>query len=268
MLKTIAFLLLAGFGWLGLSGKAEQMMLYHFDPTRILPAAAGVPAMTEIALQQNGETIILWVAKPAAGKPSILYFHGNAGNLANRARRFRAFTDRGFGVVAMAYPGSSGSSGTPDQDTILANAQTTLAAIRTYAGKSGVVLYGESLGTGVATLTAATRTAADIPVNALVLEAPYTSIPDVAAHLYPALSAFTGILTDTYPSIDRIGQTAIPLLILHGTDDQLIPVELGRQLFAAAPTPDKTFYPVRGAGHSNVWQPDAQKVLYDFLDRF
>ncbi len=268
MLKFFAVLAFFGLGWLGLSGKAEQMLLYHFDATRVAPAAAGVPRLHEVELETDDQTLILWVAKPRRGKPTVLYFHGNAGNLANRARRFKALTDRGFGVVAMAYPGSSGSSGAPSQKTILKNAETTLTKIRSFVGNSGIILYGESLGTGVAVLAAASKTARNLPLKALVLEAPYTSIPDVAAHLYPRLAAYTDILTDTYPSIDHIGKIKIPLLILHGTNDQLIPIEQGRQLFAASPATDKTFYPVKNAGHTNVWQPDAQKMLYRFLNRF
>lgn len=268
MFKTFAVLAFLGLGWLGLSGKAEQMLLYHFDATRVAPAAAGAPRLHEVTLETDGQTLILWVAKPRRGKPTVLYFHGNAGNLANRAQRFKALTDRGFGVVAMAYPGSSGSSGAPNQKTILKNAEITLAKIRSTVGNSHVVLYGESLGTGVAVITAASKTARDLPIKALVLEAPYTSIPDVAAHLYPRLAAYTDILTDTYPSLETIGRVKTPLLILHGTNDQLIPIEQGRQLVAASPAKDKTFYPVKNAGHTSVWQPDAQKVLYRFLDRF
>ncbi len=130
-----------------------------------------------------------------------------------------------------------------------------------------MVLYGESLGTGVAVHVASTVTA---PPVAMVLEAPpYSSIRDATRHHYPQLGNLVEHLPNLFPSKTRIARRAVPLLILHGSEDQVIPVEMGRELFNLAPSPDKTLHVVQGAGgHANVWQPSAQQVLYDFLDRF
>ena len=187
MLKIIGITSILAFGFLGLSGPTERMMVYPFDTTQISPANAGVPKMREVLFESGGETLVLWVAKPKAGKATILYFHGNAGNLANRAPRFQTFLDRGFGVVAMAYRGSSGSTGTPSQQDIIKDAVNVYMSMPQLAGDSAVIFYGESLGTGVAVLSAGSKAMSGNMPDAIVLESPYTSITDVARHAYPQL---------------------------------------------------------------------------------
>ncbi len=258
---------LFGFGFLGLSGPTERMMVYPFDPMQVSPANAGVPQMREVLFETGGETLVLWVVKPKLGKPTILYFHGNAGNLANRAQRFRAFIERGFGVVAMAYRGSSGSSGKPSQKAILADAINVHLKLPELAANGPVIYYGESLGSGVAILTANSKAVSWTPPAAIVLESPYTSIPDVGRRAYPKLAVLAWAMKNQWATEHHIQHVHYPLLILHGAGDDLIPIEMGRAVFELSPATDKTFYPVKGAGHNNVWQPDAQAVLYRFLNR-
>ena len=267
-LKALGIAALLGLTSFGLLGKFEQSMVYPLDATEVAPADAGVPNMQAVRFASGKETLVLWVAKPKAGKPVILYFHGNAGNLANRAPRFDAFEKRGFGVVAMAYRGSSGSTGKPTQKGILRDAINVYQALPDLVGTAPVILYGESLGTGVAVLMADSPELANTPPAAMVLEAPYTSIPDVTRRIYPKLRPLLFLMKNRWPSLRHIRNLDIPLLILHGTDDPLIPIEMGRGLFDASPVNDKTFFAVQGAGHSDVWQPDAKVALYAFLDRF
>ncbi|WP_428539686.1 alpha/beta hydrolase [Profundibacter sp.] len=268
ILKALGITALLGLTSFGLLGKFEQTMVYPLDPTEVSPANAGVPQMQAIRFDSGKETLVLWVAKPAAGKPVILYFHGNAGNLANRAPRFASFEKRGFGVVAMAYRGSSGSTGKPSQRGILRDAINVYQALPDLVGPAPVILYGESLGTGVAVLTADSPELANTQPAAMVLEAPYTSIPDVTRRIYPKLKPLLFLMKNRWPSIRHIGNLHVPLLILHGTDDPLIPIEMGREIFDASPATDKTFFAVQGAGHNNVWQTDAKVALYAFLNRF
>lgn len=268
MLKAIGVIGVLAFGFLGLSGPTERMMVYPFDTARVSPASAGVPKMHEVLFETGGETLVLWVAKPKVGKATILYFHGNAGNLANRAPRFQTFMGRGFGVVAMAYRGSSGSTGTPSQKDIIKDAVNVYMSMPQLAGDGAVVFYGESLGTGVAVLSASSKTVTGNMPAAIVLESPYTSITDVARHAYPQLGSAVNVLQNKWPTKDWIGDLDIPLLVLHGTKDALIPIEMGRDVFNLSPATDKVFHAVKGAGHNNVWQPQAQAVLFRFLSRF
>lgn len=267
MKRLLLILVLLGAATTAFAWNVEALLLYHFDKTRISPADAGEPRLREV--QRDG--IILWVATPKSGRPTVLYFHGNAGNLANRTRRFTAFLNQGFGVVAMAYPGSSGSTGEQTAE------QFTRLAVRTYLelpkliGGGPVVVYGESLGTGIATHVAASA-AADPgkgigPPAGLVLEAPYTSIRDATRHHYPQLGKLVERLPDLLPSAHWIQRTAAPLLILHGSEDQVIPVEMGHEMHRLSAATDKTLHVIKGAGHVNVWQPEAQRVLMRFIAR-
>ena len=268
ILKTLGIAALLGLTSFGFLGKFEQSMVYPLNPTEVAPADAGVPQMQAVRFTSGKETLVLWVTKPTAGKPVILYFHGNAGNLAIRAPRFVAFQKRGYGVVAMGYRGSSGSTGKPSQKGILRDAINVYLALPDLVGPAPVILYGESLGTGVAVLAADSSELAATPPAAMVLEAPYTSLADVTRRLYPKLKPLLFMMKSKWPSIRHIGNLDIPLLVLHGTDDPLIPVEMGRKLFDASPARDKTFFAVQGAGHNDVWQTDAKVALYAFLNRF
>ena len=268
ILKSLGIAALLGLTSFGLLRNFEQSMVYPLNPAEVAPGDAGVSQMQAVRFASGKETLVLWVVKPKAGKPVILYFHGNAGNLAVRAPRFGAFQKRGFGVVAMGYRGSSGSSGKPSQKGILRDAVNVYLALPDLIGPAPVILYGESLGTGVAVLTADSPELAATPPAAMVLEAPYTSLTDVTRRLYPKLKPLLFMMKNKWPSLRHIRNLDIPLLILHGTDDPLIPIEMGRKLFDTSPADDKTFFAVQGAGHNNVWQPDAKVALYAFLNRF
>lgn len=274
MLRWALCFLLFGAGAAPASSKLERQLLYPFDPTEISPKAAGEPRLAARRFKtRDGEVLIIWAAKAKTDKPVILYFHGNAGNLATRQPRFTTFLNKGYGLVVMAYRGSSGSSGTPSQNTIEGDAAGLYRALPQIIGAAPIVLYGESLGAAVAiglTVNSATDggpKGALAPV-AMVLESPFTSIADVGRHLYPKLAPALWLLQDKWPSQDRIGKRNIPLLVLHGADDELVPVAQGRKIHALSAATDKQIFEVPGAGHNQVWQPEAQKMLFEFLSRF
>ncbi|MCP5038836.1 MAG: alpha/beta hydrolase [Rhodobacteraceae bacterium] len=264
MLRLVVFLAAVFAGTTLFALSAEQLLLFHFDPTRINPEAAGEPRLREI----EREGLVLWVADPAPGRPTILYFHGNAGNLANRIARFSAFLDRGLGVIAMAYPGSSGSVGKQNSQTIQEFAEVLYLQVPALVTPGPIILYGESLGTGVALQLAASDAVGESPPVAIVLEAPYTSILDLGRQIYPRLGPYLHWLGDPWVSREWITMQDTPLLVLHGTEDRIIPTQMGRDIFRLSPATDKILHLVAGAGHNNVWQVSAQEVLYRFLQRF
>lgn len=259
MARLVAMLGLVGLAWLLLSGRLEQEVLYPFSPERHPPPTGYV----ETALPTpDGATLIVWSAPPAPGRATVLYFHGNAGNLAARTQRFKAFRAHGLGIVAAGYRGSSGSTGRPTEAALIADAALVAGAAPALTGPGPVVYYGESLGAAVAIALAATH-----PPNALVLEAPFASLADMAAHLYGS-AALAGLAKSRWPSRERIARVSAPLLVLHGADDTLVPPAQGRAVFDAAASRDKRFNLVAHAGHEDVWQPDARRALFRFLARF
>lgn len=240
-------------------GGMERRLLYPFNPSRVQPPIG----IEEIEVQApDGETLVVWTAPAAPGKPTVLYFHGNAENLALRGQRFLAFTRQGFGVVAPGYRGSSGSTGKPSETAMTADAELLLAEARTRAGDGAVVVYGESMGGAVAIALAERQ-----PPDALLLEAPFSSIKDMAGAIY-GVPAVARISRSQWPSTDRIANIRVPLYIVHGDMDEVVPYTQGQAVFEAAGSEDKTFDLVPGIGHANVWTPEVQTRLFDFIDRF
>lgn len=242
----------------------EKQAIYPFNRTQIAPSEAGDARLTERLFDtEDGEQLVLWVSPPSPNSPTIYYLPGNAGNLATRIGRFSHFIDMGYGVVAIAYRGSSGSTGSPDEENLSQDSLQVFDVLDEILGVStgGVIVYGESLGTGLATKIGANRDA-----TAVILEAPFTSIPALAQVQYPNLD-LTKILTQIWDNASQIPAVMEPLLILHGTEDKLVPIEHGRTIFRLAGSQDKWIEQLEGVGHNEIWTPDALNALYAFIDR-
>lgn len=226
----------------------QRRLMYFPDRARTLPAQAGLRDVEERILRApDGTRIVAWYGKARPGRPTILYFHGNAGGLANRAPRIERFMNEGWGVYMMSYRGYSGGGGSPTEAANVADARLAYGALVQEGVDPGfIVIYGESLGSGVAV-----RLATERPAAGLILDAPYSSIVDVAAAAYPYLPV-RWLLADRYESRKYIAQVHMPLLILHGERDRVIPVAMGRELFALANEP-KRMATLADAGHSDIY---------------
>jgi len=234
----------------------EMAAVYPFDATYETPAAAGEPRLTETRFQtQDGHVLVLWQSPAKPGRATVLYFPGNAGGLKDRVNRFHLLIDRGFGLVALAYRGSSGSTGAPNETVLTADAE---AVARAQTARP-LVLYGESLGTALAI-----KLAADGIGDAVVLEAPFTSITDLVAAQFPA-EDLRKLVTQRWDSDAVIARVSQPLLVIHGTDDRTVPIAMGRRIFDLAGSGSKAFVEVARHGHHGLWTPEMQKALYDFL---
>ncbi|MDU8926619.1 alpha/beta hydrolase [Alisedimentitalea sp. MJ-SS2] len=262
MLKTLSFALFIALGGIFAFDRLEREMVYPFDATRVDPRDIGLKLDEEI-FESGGKRLVLWRRSAQPGKPTILYFHGNAGNLAARAGRFQRFLERGYGLVALAYRGSSGSEGSPSEKYLAFDAARLLKRMGNYASGQ-VIIYGESLGSAVA-LAAIDR--AGTQPDALVLEAPFTTVREVALTAYPQLEPLIDRMKSKWNSLARISETTAPLLILHGARDELIPIDMGRQLFAAAPSTEKRLLEVEGGHHTDLWRSDVLPVLWRFIDK-
>jgi fermentation-respiration switch protein FrsA (DUF1100 family) len=238
----------------------QRKLIYFPDTTYYTPFDAGLPSIQEVFLYTpDGERLIAWWAAATPGQPTILYFHGNAGGLAGRADRIRLFTEAGLGIFMLSYRGYSGSTGRPSERALAADAVLAYDYLRQVrVAPADIIAYGESLGTGVAVQLAASH-----PVGALVLEAPYTSLLDIGKAIYPFMPVET-FMVDRFDSRRRIAKAATPILIMHGTRDTTIPITFGQALFELAPEP-KTFAPIDGAGHSDIYQFGALDRLIAFL---
>ncbi len=237
LLKLLLLLGLAGyFAGLSMLYLRQREMMYPRDPARADVTAAGLDAAEEVSVATaDGERLVAWVVPPRAGKPVLLYFHGNAGNLGRpgRVERFRGLTEDGTGLFAISYRGYGGSSGTPSEEGLLQDARAAYGAAAARFGAGRLVGYGESLGTGVVL-----KLAAEVPLQAVVLEAPYRSTLAVAQGLYPYLP-LSLVMKDQFRSDEIIARVRAPLLVLHGERDQVIPFAQGQQLYALANAPKR-----------------------------
>jgi fermentation-respiration switch protein FrsA (DUF1100 family) len=224
----------------------QRMLLYLPRSTPVSPAAAGLPEAEEVALAtSDGERVIAWHVPPRSGQPVVIYFHGNAEVVANQVVRHRDLIAGGAGLLALSYRGYMGSTGTPTEDGLLRDAEAVYQFAASRYTWDRIVLWGHSLGSGVAVALAATR-----PVAKLILEAPFTSTADVAASMFPIVPV-RWLMHDQYHSDQRIGAVKASILILHGDRDMVVPIALGERLFALAPEP-KRFVRYPGGGHDDL----------------
>ena len=213
---------------------------------RTSPQQAGFPEAEEHILDTaDGEKVIVWYAPAKPGHPVVLYFHGNGDFLAGFFGRFHDLIADGTGVVALSYRGYAGSSGHTSEQGLLQDAASAFAFTLDRYGADRIVVWGFSLGTGPAVAVAA-----DQPVEKLILEAPYTSIADVAASRFWFMPVRL-LMRDPFRSDERIARVKAPLLVMHGGRDSTIPIRFGERLFALAHEP-KQFVRFPEGGHDNL----------------
>jgi len=222
---------------------SQRSLLYFPDPTFHSAATLGVDGFRDVRIRTaDGETIV-GLHKPAdPGRPSVLYLHGNAGRMPHLVERMRRLGGDGRGVLVVAYRGFSGSTGSPTEEGLAEDARAAFDFLESEGGDR-IVLYGESLGTGVAV-----RLATERRIAGLVLDAPFTSTAAVAASLYPWAPVST-LMKDRFPSDERIGRVSAPLLVIHGDADGVVPFRFGEALFRLAPG-TKRFVRIPGNGHA------------------
>jgi len=242
----------------------QRSFMYFPDDRRIDPADVSTlqnPPTEVILATQDGEQIVGWWYPPKDGQPVILHFHGNGGGLAIRVPRYEFYASQGYGVLAMSYRGYSGSTGAPTESHLIADARLAVDWLDTQnVPSTQVILYGESLGTGVAV-----QTAARYDVKAVVLESPYTSTRAVAQTQFPIFPVGL-LMKDQFESDKYIGEINAPLLIVHGRRDRIIPFRFGQALFELAKQP-KTLIPIENGGHIPLYADSSARMVVDFLAR-
>jgi pimeloyl-ACP methyl ester carboxylesterase len=239
----------------------QRALLYPRSTRQIAAAQADLPDFQDVTLlTPDGERLVAWWKPPRPGKTVIVYLHGNGGSLWDRRNRGRILTANGRGLLLVSYRGYSGSTGEPTEEGLRIDARTAYAWVaRTYE-PARVVLYGESLGTGVAVHLASER-----PVGGVILDAPYTSTAEVGQMRY-WYAPVSWLMLDQFRSMDVIGSIRAPLLVLHGDQDSVIPFRFGERLFEAAREP-KQFIRLRGAGHTRNLESGGMAAVEAFLTR-
>ncbi len=263
--SALLAVVLGGAGLLGLVYALQRSLIYFPEVTpppaavaMAVPGLRDVRVTTEDGLDLRGWWLPVDSATPAA---AVVLFHGNAGHFGHRLEKARVLREAGYAVLLVGYRGYGGNPGRPNEAGLYADARAFLTWVR----QQGVnplrtLLYGESLGSGVAV-----RMAAERRVGAVVLEAPFTRLADVGAHHYPWLPVRL-LLHDRFDNLASIGAVEEPILVIHGEADAVVPVAQGRALVAAARSGTGVFLP--GVAHNTVFWSGGRQAVLPFLARY
>jgi uncharacterized protein len=249
----------------------ERSLLYF--PTHDIghPVTAFGSGALEVRFGEQGRLHGVFVPGPAgtAGspQPTLVFFHGNGGNLTHRAPLIaRMRSEFGANVFIFDYQGYGQSQGKPSETATAADARAAIAYLhsRPEVDSSSIAYYGESLGGAVAI-----DLATEIPPVALAVQSSFTSVADMTRLRYPILTFLLPLASMRYDSLSAIRKLTVPLLVIHGSNDTLVPPEHSQRLFEAAREP-KRLVIVAGANHNDVFMqggPALWRDLREFLAR-
>jgi fermentation-respiration switch protein FrsA (DUF1100 family) len=267
-LATLLTLLTAGLLLVGsLVWWLQPKLVFRPFPEMIATPADWGMAFEEVWLEAaDGVSLHAWfipaAERRATGPGTLLFLHGNAGNISHRSTSLAIFRDLGLDVLIPDYRGYGRSDGRPDEQGLYRDASAAwdwLTAERDLAARD-IVIFGRSLGGAVAT-----ELAARVQPAGLIVESSFTDLDAMARLHHPLLAAFVP-LRYRFPSVGHITRVGCPVLVLHSPDDGIVPFEHGRGLFAAAPEP-KVFVELQG-GHNEGFldsQPGYEQALDAFL---
>lgn len=261
MVNFLLFIVVTYVSLMALMYGFQRKLMYLPDTNIASPEQYGLKGFSEhMIASADGTQIQIWFRKAEPTFPTILYFHGNASHLGDRAGIFSALASKGFGIVALSYRGYGKSAGSPSEEGLYEDARAAIEFLKTHASLGQIMLYGESLGTGIAV-----QMATEYDVAALALQAPYTSVAGRAAEMYFFLPVHL-LIKDRFDSIHKIGKVKAPVLIFHGQNDAVIPVSHGKTLLEAANSPKQAFF-MPGVEHNNFDSQIISEHVVDFAKR-
>lgn len=241
----------------------QRALLYHGSQKRPTLHDKDLPRMREETVRTaDGLELLSWYAPPAnPGGRVIVIFHGNAGTLDLRADKVRPYLDAGLGVFLLAWRGFSGNPGQPSEQGLYHDADAALHQLEVLGHRrEDLILFGESLGTAVAT-----RTAVEHGMAALILEAPPLSIVKMGQRRYPWLPVGK-LVKDRFETDSRIQHVQGPILIMHGKKDLVVPFEMGQGLAALA-SGAAEFRAFDEGAHTDLHEHGAVEHVLAFLRR-
>ena len=252
IIKLIAAICLLYGGLVAYTYLTQRELIYFPDTRSTKPSEAGVPEMKIVSFKtRDNLSLSAWYAPPKDPKlPTIIYLHGNAGNIADRAPLVKPYLDQGFGVLLTTYRGYSGNAGVPTEYGLYNDARGAVRFIMNEQTSPCIFLMGNSIGAAVSVQIA---TEPDYRIQGLILQSPFTSLTDIAKHHYWYLPV-ASLIKDKYDSFSKAHKVESPVLIIQGTADSISPPEYGRRLFQAFSYP-KEIEEIKGKGHNTLFEP-------------
>jgi fermentation-respiration switch protein FrsA (DUF1100 family) len=210
---------------------------------------------------EDGVKLHGWYVPSEEAVATLLFFHGNAGNITHRLENIFLLHHLKLNVFIFDYRGFGRSEGDPDEEDILLDSQAAYDTVVAQPGVSltSLFIFGRSLGGPFASYTAAKN-----PAAGLILESTFTNAVDMADRMLPIFPGW--MVSSELDTLRRVSKLNLPKLFIHGTRDNMIPFTMGRELYKAAAEP-KEFYSIVGAGHNNTWQVGG-KEYFDTLKAF
>ncbi|SDE92422.1 alpha/beta hydrolase [Chitinophaga filiformis] len=234
----------------------QKKIIFHPEPLTADYAFKYDIPFEEMRIRINDkETLSAVLFKAPAPKGIVIYFHGNARNISKYASKAQQCINRGYSVLMMDYPTYGKSTGPLTEETIYANALQMYKVARTFFPPDSIIIFGRSLGTGVAAQLATVR-----DCKRLVLEAPYYNIVDLASRMAP-IYPYQYMLDYKFPTDEYLPKVTAPVVIMHGTDDHTIPLASAKKLEKLLKPGDR-FISIPGADHRNLENyPEYRKAL-------
>ena len=252
VLVQVALLLIGGYGVfvVFLFSWQARLLYYPNQPSRELtstPADIGLAYQSVQLTSTDGLRIHGWFLPASEARGVVLFCHGNAGNISHRLESLKIFHDLGLAVLIFDYQGFGQSQGKPSEQGTYDDVEAAWNYLTQERGipAKDIVIFGRSLGAAIAAQLASRHQA-----GGLILESGFTSVPDLAATLYPFIPV-RWLVRFSYNTRDYLNTVSSPVLVIHSRDDELIPFAHGRELFAAAKAP-KQFLELRGGSQRRV----------------
>jgi fermentation-respiration switch protein FrsA (DUF1100 family) len=242
-----------------LEGFIERYFIFFpSQPLLSEPSGWGMDFEDVYFTASDGVELNAWLVTAGEGAPMVLWFHGNAGNIADRLDNARLLVERGLSLFMVDYRGYGRSEGRPSEKGINEDGQAAYDYLlsRSFSAEN-LVVFGRSLGSTVAVHVASRNRCAGV-----ILESAFTNMADMARQHFPVLPGM-GVFKRKFPCIDHISSIDAPILLIHGNEDEIVPYKLGRRLFEAAST-GKEFYTIEGAHHNDTYFVGGN----EYFDRF
>lgn len=245
----------------------QRELIYFPNQMRPLPNNFGLEKynadIIEIDSDKDISLYSWWIEPKKSNKSTILYFSGNAGHLGFRAHKIEHYVKQGYGALMISYRYNAGSGGSPSEENMIIDAKAAYDfLLSNNIPEKNIIIYGESLGSGVAAQLAASR-----PSGALILEAPYTSLYELAYTHYPMLPFPKLLVKDPYDTYAAIPNIMAPIFIMHGTKDNVIPFTHSEKLITQIKT-DYVLYPLENYRHGGLYfNSGIEKEVLSFLNQ-
>ncbi len=238
----------------------QRKILFNVSGKPKNPSEYGLNNIIELKIPtSDGINLLGWYSKPKIQKPTLLYFHGNSFDIGERSYRIERYIKKGWGVLLIAWRGYSGNRGYPTEINLYKDGEAAINWLEkfTETKKENIILYGESLGSAVA-VELATRNI----FKSVVLEAPFTSIQDIAQKRYK-IYPVKYLILDKFDNFSKISKVLSPLLIISGKKDEVVPHEHSQKLYLNANQPKSSVF-IDEAMHNNLYDFNIDKYVIKF----